>query len=129
MGSLFAAFLGYNPIKELLGPTGILNHLPAANVAVLTGKQFFPHLISGPFHHGLVIVFSMAIILLVIAAIASLLRGGRYVYDERPLASPAASEEAELTAETAIGASPEMGIEVAAEVAADSDPAARKPGR
>jgi hypothetical protein len=86
-------------------------------------------LISPPFHDGLVIVSGMAMTVLVIAAIASLLRGKRYVYDERPLAGPAASEEAELTAETAIGASPEMGIEVAAEVAADSDPAARKPGR
>ena len=88
VASLFATFLGYNPIKELLGPTGILNHLPPHNVAVLTGKRFFPHLISGPFHHGLVLVFSMAIILLVIAAIASLLRGKRYVYDERATGRP-----------------------------------------
>ena len=51
-------------------------------MAVLTGREFFPQLISGPFHHGLVIVFSMAIVLLVIAAGASLLRGGRYVHDE-----------------------------------------------
>ena len=99
-------------------------------MAVLTGKEFFPHLISGPFHHGLVIVFSMAIVVLVIAAGASLLRGKRYVYDERALAGPASSEEAELTAETAIGASPDLAIEVAAEVAADSaDPPARKRGR
>jgi len=28
IGSLFSAFLGYNPIKELLGPTGALQHLP-----------------------------------------------------------------------------------------------------
>jgi hypothetical protein len=129
VASLFATFLGYNPIKELLAPTGILNHLPPHNVAVLTGKQFFPHLISGPFHHGLVIVFSMAIAVLVIAAGVSLLRGKRYVHDERPLAGPAASEEAELTAETAIGATPEMAIEVAAEVVTDADPGARKPGR
>jgi MFS family permease len=130
VASLFATFLGYNPIKELLGPTGILNHLPPHNVAVLTGKQFFPNLISGPFHHGLVIVFSMAMTVLVIAAIASLLRGKRYVHDERPLAGPGASEEAEVTAETAIGATPELAVEVAAEVTADAtDPAHRKPGR
>ena len=83
VASLFATFLGYNPIHELLAPTGVLAHLPAHNVATLTGKQFFPLLIAGPFHHGLVIVFSMAIIVLVIAAGASLLRGGRYVYDEQ----------------------------------------------
>jgi MFS family permease len=83
--SLFAALLGVNPIKELLGPTGILNHLPPHNVAVLTSSKFFPELISPPFHHGLVIVFGMAMTVLVIAAIASLLRGKRYVPDERPL--------------------------------------------
>src|SRR5260370_39860443 len=57
VGSLFAAFLGYNPVKQLLGPTGVLSQLPPHNVAVLTGKSFFPELISQPFHHGLVIVF------------------------------------------------------------------------
>ena len=82
MASLFAAFLGYNPVHQLLSPTGVLAHLPADQVSVLTGKQFFPELISGPFHHGLVIVFSMAMALLVIAAFASLLRGGRYVHEE-----------------------------------------------
>jgi MFS family permease len=82
VGSLFSAFLGYNPIKELLGPTGALGHLPAGHAALLTGQKFFPGLISQPFHHGLVIVFSMAIGVLVIAAIASALRGGRYVHDE-----------------------------------------------
>ncbi len=86
VGSLFAAFLGYNPVAQLLGPTGALAHLPAGHVAVLTGKQFFPELISGPFHHGLNIVFIMAICLLVIAAGVSLLRGGRYVYEEHAVA-------------------------------------------
>ena len=89
VASLFAAFLGYNPVDQLLAPTGVLAHLPAAQVSVLTGKQFFPQLISGPFHHGLVIVFSMAMGVLVIAAGASLLRGGRYVHDEQTV--PAAT--------------------------------------
>ena len=89
VASLFAAFLGYNPVNQLLAPTGVLAHLPAAQVSVLTGKQFFPQLISGPFHHGLVIVFSMAMGVLVIAAGASLLRGGRYVHDEQTV--PAAA--------------------------------------
>jgi len=60
----------------------VLNHLPASHVALLTGKTFFPQLISEPFHHGLVIVFSMAMALLLIAACASALRGGRFVYEE-----------------------------------------------
>ena len=88
VGSLFAAFLGYNPVRELLGPTGVLNHLPAGHAALLTGKTFFPQLIAQPFHHGLVIVFSMAIAVLVLGAAASLLRGGRYV-DGETAAAPA----------------------------------------
>ncbi len=82
VGSLFAAFLGYNPVHTLLAPTGVLHHLPAANVATLTGKRFFPAIMSQPFHHGLVIVFGMAMGVLVIAAIVSALRGGRYVHEE-----------------------------------------------
>src|SRR5260370_10208244 len=85
VGSLFAAFLGYSPVRELLAPTGILNHLPPGHAALLTGKTFFPQLIAQPFHHGLVIVFSMAIAVLVLAAAASLLRGGRYVHEETPV--------------------------------------------
>jgi MFS family permease len=90
VSSLFAAFLGYNPVRELLAPTGVLAHLPAAQVSVLTGKQFFPRLLTGPFHHGLVIVFSTAMVILVIAAFASLLRGGRYVHDEQAVPAAAA---------------------------------------
>src|SRR4051812_374339 len=71
VGSLFAAFLGYNPIQELLGP-GILSHLPAANAHTLTGREFFPNLISGPFHDGLVIVFWLAIAMALVGALASL---------------------------------------------------------
>ena len=81
----------------MLGPTGVLAHLPASHVAVLTGKQFFPELISGPFHHGLNIVFIMAICLLVIAAGVSLLRGGRYVYEEHaPAEQPAGTGQTAL---------------------------------
>jgi MFS family permease len=97
VGSLFAAFLGYNPVRELLGPTGILNHLPPGHAALLTGKTFFPQLITQPFHHGLVIVFSMAIAVLVIAAAASLLRGGRYVHEEVAAVRPAAPSVASAT--------------------------------
>jgi MFS family permease len=83
VGSLFSAFLGYNPVHTLLAPTGVLSHLPASHVATLTGKRFFPQLISQPFHHGLVIVFSTAVALLVIAAGASALRGGRFVHEDQ----------------------------------------------
>ncbi len=79
VGSLFSAFLGYNPIQTLLGST-TLSQLSASNRSTLTGHEFFPHLISGPFHHGLVIVFSMAIAMSVIGAVASLFRGTKYVH-------------------------------------------------
>jgi MFS family permease len=71
VGSLFAAFLGYNPIAELLGPTGVLQQLPAANASILTGKEFFPGLISGAFHHGLVVVFVAAAAMTLVGAVAS----------------------------------------------------------
>jgi MFS family permease len=82
VGSLFASFLGYNPIESLVGPTGELDRLPRANAETLTGKEFFPHLMSGPFHHGLVIVFGAAALMMLVAAAASWWAGGRYVHDE-----------------------------------------------
>ncbi|MGA3153311.1 MAG: MFS transporter [Streptosporangiaceae bacterium] len=100
VGSLFSAFLGYNPVHELLAPTGVLAHLPASNVAVLTGHTFFPQLISEPFHHGLVIVFGTAMGILVIAAIASFLRGGRYVHDEQTATGPASAGTADAAEAT-----------------------------
>src|SRR5580704_15935064 len=57
VSTLFSALLGYNPVQGMLAPTGVLAKLPAHNVAVLSGHQFFPSLISAPFHHGLEIVF------------------------------------------------------------------------
>src|SRR5262249_5636371 len=58
--AVFAPMLGYTRVATLLAPPGVLHTLPAANVATLTGREFFPHLISGPFHHGLMIVFTAA---------------------------------------------------------------------
>jgi MFS family permease len=75
---LFAAFLGYNPVQHLLGP-GALAGLSAHDQAVLTGHTFFPTLISGPFRDGLHTAFAFAIVACLIAAAASLMRGGRRV--------------------------------------------------
>ena len=72
VSSLFAAVLGVNPVSHLLQSTHVLSTLPAANQGVLTGHQFFPHLISGPFHDGLVVVFIVAAGLSVLGALASL---------------------------------------------------------
>ncbi len=78
---LFAAFLGYNPIEHLIG-ADTLGALPAGAHEAVTGQAFFPHLIAGPFADGLQIAFSFAIVACLIAAGASLMRGGRYRHGE-----------------------------------------------
>jgi MFS family permease len=89
--TLFAAFLGYSPIQHLLGPA-VLAHLPAHQAAVLTGRGFFPSLISGPFASGLHAAFDFAIGACLAAAGMSWLRGGKYHYQEEtePAAQAAA---------------------------------------
>jgi MFS family permease len=82
VGSLFAAFLGYNPIEELLAPSGAL-HQPGVNAEVLTGQTFFPQLITGPFHAGLTVVFIAAAVMMLIGAAASLFNPGRYGSSEQ----------------------------------------------
>jgi MFS family permease len=77
VSSLFASVLGVNPIQHLLQPTGVLAKLPAASQATLTGREFFPSLLAGPFHSGLVVVFGVSAGLSVLAGLASLLRGKR----------------------------------------------------
>ncbi len=89
---LFASLLGYNPIQTLLGPT-VLHQLPAGHAAYLTGRSFFPALISGPFSDGLTIAFGFAIVACLIAAIASWLRGGKYVYTEPQPALPTSTPQ------------------------------------
>ncbi|HEY3941706.1 MAG TPA: MFS transporter [Acidimicrobiales bacterium] len=86
VASLFAAFLGYNPIRTLLGPS--LAHLPAGRVAFLTGRSFFPHLIAAPFHSGLAEAFTFAVGACVIAAAASWLRGGKYLHPSTEHVAP-----------------------------------------
>jgi hypothetical protein len=77
VSSLFAAQLGVNPVQHLLEPSGTLTRLTASQRQTLTGRAFFPDLIAGPFHSGLVVVFAFGAVLAVLAALASLLRGRR----------------------------------------------------
>jgi MFS family permease len=81
VGSLFAAFLGYNPVQQLLG-SDVLDKLTPDEVSTLTGKVFFPHLISGAFSHGLAIVFVAAAVMSLAAAVISAMGGARYVHEE-----------------------------------------------
>jgi len=96
VATLFASFLGYNPIKTLLGPH-VLHALPAADAHTLTGRGFFPNLISSPFHRALVYAFVFAIVACLVAAAASLLRGGKYHYAEAtsPTGAPTGLEPVE----------------------------------
>jgi MFS family permease len=87
---MFAALLGYNPVQTLLGHA--ISKLPASHAAYLTGHTFFPSLISAPFHHGLDIAFDFAIAACLIAAVASLLRGRRYVHELHGAAAEPATE-------------------------------------
>jgi MFS family permease len=81
VGSLFAAFLGYNPVQQLLGPE-VLHRLQPEQVSTLTGKEFFPHLISAAFSHGLAIVFVAAALMSAAAAVISAMGGRRFVHEE-----------------------------------------------
>jgi hypothetical protein len=80
-GYLFAAFLGFNPLQQLLGPQ-VLAALPAADARALVSKEFFPSLIGGPFKHGIVYVLIFAAAMCLVAALASWLRGGKFVHEE-----------------------------------------------
>ena len=82
VGTLFAAFLGANPIAQLMQTVDPAQLQPAggADVATLTGQSFFPTLISGPFKDGLTVAFSVSIVMLLIAAVASMFRGGKFVH-------------------------------------------------
>jgi MFS family permease len=90
VSSLFAAVLGVNPVQHLLATGGVLASLPAASRQVLTGREFFPSLISVAFHHGLMVVFAASAVLAALAGLASLLRGARPTA-EHPAAAPAAA--------------------------------------
>jgi len=89
VATLFASFLGYNPMATLLGPH-TLAALKPDQAAQITGRSYFPQLISGPFHTALVYAFVFAIVACLIAAVASSLRGGKYHHTDEPATVPAA---------------------------------------
>jgi MFS family permease len=89
VGSLFASFLGYNPMGTLLA--GELPHLPHTTAAYLTGHRFFPTLVAHPFANGIHTVFYFAAACCAIAAVASWMRGGKYYHLDVP--EPVPTEE------------------------------------
>jgi MFS family permease len=121
IGVLFAAFLGYNPMQQLLGH--LLSQLNPAHAAYLIGREFFPHLITAPFHDGIGVAFGFAIAVCVIGAIASALTG-------RP---PRAGAHESLGSELAAVAAESSGIEpselVVPDAVVEAPEPADKPGR
>ncbi|MGH2859739.1 MAG: MFS transporter, partial [Solirubrobacteraceae bacterium] len=70
VATLFAAFLGYNPIQSLLGPA--IHSIPLHQQHVLLGHTFFPSVISGPFSSALGSAFTFGLAVCLVAALASL---------------------------------------------------------
>ncbi|MGC2486075.1 MAG: MFS transporter [Acidimicrobiales bacterium] len=91
IGSLFSAFLGFNPVKELLGPTGALSHLSKSQLTYVTGRSFFPKLIEAPFSDGVHLAFLFAALATLVAAVASILRGKRYFHSTSTLSEEVGS--------------------------------------
>jgi MFS family permease len=99
IGVLFAAFLGYNPMQQLLGPT-VLSHLSASHAAYVTGRQFFPSVITQPFHDGIGIAFGFAIACCVLGAVASAMTGkAGHPKERESLGSQLAAVAAEASGE------------------------------
>jgi hypothetical protein len=94
VSTLFAAFLGYNPIEHLVGP-GVLSHLSASQQATLTGRSFFPSLIAGPFRGGLHAALDFAVVVSVLAAVASWTRGSARPVAAQVLAGAPSGDGAE----------------------------------
>jgi MFS family permease len=108
IGSLFSAFLGYNPVQELLAPTGALKHMAPSQVAYITGRSFFPKLIEAPFSNGLHLAFDFAAGATLIAVAASALRGKRYVHAPQPVSQELAEGAAETAEVTGLSEEPEV---------------------
>jgi MFS family permease len=123
IGVLFAAFLGYNPMQSLLGP--LVSHLTPAHAAYVTGRDFFPNLITAPFHDGLGVAFGFAIAASVIAVIASALTGKPVIApEEEPQPETLGSELAAVAGEGSF----EPTELVVPDVVKDTSERADKPG-
>ena len=123
IGVLFAAFLGYNPMQQLLGP--LLNNLSSAHASFVTGREFFPHLITAPFHDGLGVAFGFAIGVSVIAAVASALTGRPKGEGDAAGREPLGSELAAVAGE---GTFEPSELVIPDNVAQDTPQPADKPG-
>jgi hypothetical protein len=118
IGVLFAAFLGYNPMQQLLGP--VVSKMTPSHASYVTGREFFPHLITAPFHSGIGIAFGFAIAACLVAAVASALTGRV----TKPGGEPVGAELAAVAGEGSF----EPSELVAGDVAQETPETANKPG-
>ena len=102
VSTIFAAFLGYNPVQHLVGPS-VIAHLPAHSRALLSGRAFFPGLISVPFRDGLHEALDFAVVACLISAWTSWMRGGKYVYSEPEMPAEEVREYEAQTVGAAVG--------------------------
>jgi len=82
-GALFAAFLGYNPVHEILVtlPQSIVASISPATITTLTGTTWFPTTLAHAFMPSLRISFYIGALLSIIAAILSSMTGSRFVHE------------------------------------------------
>jgi MFS family permease len=118
VGSVFAAFLGFNPVQALLGPD-VIGALQPDQAARITGQRFFPDLISAPVHSGLVVVFLAAAGLALVGALASALRGDRYMHADNQMAA--------VVDDAAVSAAPVPPVEATASDGSDASHASGAP--
>lgn len=99
-GALFGAFLGQNPMALYLSylPASLQGQIPPSVVATLTSKQFFPNAVAPAFLKGIDLAFAISAVLTALAAVVSLMRGGRYVHElDAGVVHPEPSPEAPET--------------------------------
>ena len=77
---LFATFLGMDPASVL--PSSAINNLPTNVVKLLDSNTFLPSVLGPPFMIGLRFSLYISIAFVLIGAVLSYMRGGRYVYEE-----------------------------------------------
>jgi MFS family permease len=91
--ALFATFLGYNPLKQII-PATVLSQLTPQQQATIVSTKFFPQLISQPFIGSLKTVLWTATAMALIAAILSATVKIRSIYDEPQKGHPPVQQDA-----------------------------------
>jgi MFS family permease len=84
--ALFAAFIGANPMGSILSTLSsnypsVYGLIPHSTIITLEGQTFFPNAIAPAFMSALQLSFYIGAALSLAAAVASMLRGQRYIHE------------------------------------------------